>query len=56
MTSSFDLKLGGLARFAGGLARRQSQRSLERSLARLKELLEAPGAHDAEEEPAAEHQ
>ncbi len=55
LTSSFDLKLGGLARFAGAIVGRQAQRSLERSLARLKELLEAPGAHDAPEEPAAEH-
>jgi len=41
LTSSLDLELGGLARFAGGLVGRQTQRSLERSLARLKELLEA---------------
>jgi hypothetical protein len=31
-----------LLRFAGGLAAAQAQRSLEASLARLKELLETP--------------
>jgi carbon monoxide dehydrogenase subunit G len=40
LTSSFDLALAGLARFAGGIVSRQAQRSLERSLARLKEVLE----------------
>lgn len=40
LTSLLDLKLGGLLRFAGGVAAAQAQRSLERSLARLKELLE----------------
>ncbi len=40
LTSSLDVELGGLARFAGGLVGRQTQRSLERSLARLKLLLE----------------
>jgi len=41
LTSSLDLRLGGVLRFAGGLAGHQTQRSLERSLARLKELLES---------------
>ena len=41
LTSSLDLRLGGLARLAGGVASRQTQRSLEQSLARLKALLEA---------------
>lgn len=41
LTSSLDLQLGGLLRFAGGVAAGQAQRSLERSLARLKELLES---------------
>ena len=40
LTSSFDVKLGGLGRFAGGIVGRQTQRSVEQSLARLKELLE----------------
>ena len=55
LTSSFDLTLAGVFRFAGGLVGRQAQRSLERSLARLKEVLEATGSDDAEEEPASEH-
>jgi len=54
LTSSLELKLGGVLRFAGGLAAAQAQRSLERSLARLKELLEAPGADDTEQEPGTE--
>ncbi|HWH04809.1 MAG TPA: SRPBCC family protein [Gaiellaceae bacterium] len=41
VTSSLDLQLGGLLRFAAGAAAHQAQRSLERSLARLKELVEA---------------
>ncbi len=41
VTSSLELKLSGLLRFAGGLAAAQAQRSLEASLARLKELLQA---------------
>jgi uncharacterized protein YndB with AHSA1/START domain len=41
VTSSLELKLSGLLRFAGGLAASQAQRSLETSLARLKTLLEA---------------
>jgi len=41
LTSSLDLRLGGVLRFAGGLAAHQTQRSLERSLARLKKLLES---------------
>lgn len=40
LTSTLDLRLGGLLRFAGGLAASQAQRSLEQSLERLKELLE----------------
>jgi uncharacterized protein YndB with AHSA1/START domain len=40
VTSSLELKLSGLLRFAGGLAASQAQRSLEASLARLKQLLE----------------
>ncbi len=40
VTSSLELKLSGLLRFAGGLAASQGQRSLEQSLARLKQLLE----------------
>lgn len=54
LTSSLDLRLGGVLRFAGGLAAHQAQRSLEQSLARLKELLEAAGSDDAEEQPGAE--
>lgn len=54
LTSSLDLQLGGLLRFAGGVAGGQAERSLERSLARLKELLEAAGPDDAEQEPGAE--
>ena len=54
LTSSLDLQLGGLLRLAGGVAAAQAQRSLERSLARLKELLEAPGADDTEQEPGTE--
>jgi carbon monoxide dehydrogenase subunit G len=46
LTSSLELKLGGVLRFAGGLAAAQAQRSLERSLANLKELLEPSGPHD----------
>ncbi len=42
VTSSLELKLSGLLRFAGGLAAAQAQRSLQASLARLKELLQAP--------------
>jgi carbon monoxide dehydrogenase subunit G len=56
LTSSFDVQFGGLARFAGGLVARQTQRSLERSLARLKELLESSGSDDAEKEPDAEQE
>lgn len=41
LTSSLDLRLGGLLRFAGGLAATQAQRSLEQSFATLKELLQA---------------
>ena len=44
VTSSLDLQLGGLLRFAGGMAARQAQGSLERSLARLKQLVEAQPA------------
>jgi carbon monoxide dehydrogenase subunit G len=54
VTSSLDLRLGGLLRFASGVAAGQAQRSLDASLARLKELLEAPGAEHAEEEPGSE--
>ena len=54
LTSSLELKLGGLLRLAGGVAAVQAQRSLERSLARLKELLESPRSDDAEQEPGAE--
>ena len=54
VSSSLELELGGLLRLAGGLAAGQAQRSLERSLARLKELLEAAGSDDADEEPGAE--
>ena len=55
LTSSLDFQLGGLLRFAGGVAAHQAQRSLEQSLARLKELLESSGADDAEEQPGAQH-
>ncbi len=55
LTSSLELRLGGLLRFAGGVAGAQAQRSLEASLARLKQLLESPGPDDAEQEPGAEH-
>jgi carbon monoxide dehydrogenase subunit G len=41
LTSSLDLRLGGLLRFAGGVAAGQAQRSLDRSLVRLKTLLES---------------
>ena len=41
LTSSFDVRLSGLGRFAGGIVGRQMQRSVEQSLARLKEILEA---------------
>lgn len=41
LTSSVELKLGGLLRFAGGVAAAQAQRSLERSLAQLKTRLES---------------
>ncbi len=54
LTSTLDVQLGGLLRLAGGVATARAQRSLERSLARLKELLEAPGSDDAEEEPGTE--
>jgi uncharacterized protein YndB with AHSA1/START domain len=40
VTSSLDLELGGLLRFASGVAARQAQVSLERSLAQLKALVE----------------
>ena len=43
VTSSLDLRSAALFRFAGGVVGRQAQRSLERSLARLKELVEAEG-------------
>jgi carbon monoxide dehydrogenase subunit G len=46
VTSSLELHLGGLLRFASGIAAHQAQRSLEQSLACLKQLVEA-------EEPAA---
>lgn len=48
LTSSLELQLGGLLRLASGVAASQAQRSLERSLARLKELLESSGTDDAE--------
>jgi carbon monoxide dehydrogenase subunit G len=56
LTSSFDVKLGGLGRFAGGIVGRQMQRSVEQSLARLKDVLESetPGPDDAEQEPGGE--
>jgi carbon monoxide dehydrogenase subunit G len=54
LTSSLDLQLGGVLRFAGGIAATQAQRSLDKSLARLKELLEAPRADDADQEPRPE--
>jgi uncharacterized protein YndB with AHSA1/START domain len=41
VTSSIELQLGGLLRFASGIAARQAQHSLEQSLARLKQLVEA---------------
>jgi carbon monoxide dehydrogenase subunit G len=40
LTSTFDVKLSGLGRFAGGIVGRQTQRSVEQSLARLKDILE----------------
>lgn len=40
LTSTFDVRLGGLGRLAGGIVARQTQRSVEQSLARLKALLE----------------
>ena len=55
LTSSLELKLGGLLRLAGGVAAAQAQRSLEQSLARLKELLQPSGPDDAEQEPGTEH-
>ena len=56
LTSSFDVTLGGLGRFAGGIVSRQTKRSVRESLARLKELLESAGPDDAEEEPDAEQE
>lgn len=41
ITSSLDLRLSGLLRFAGGIASQHAQRQLQQSLTRLKELLEA---------------
>ena len=55
LTSTLELQLGGLLRFAGGIAGAQAQRSLDASLARLKQLLESSGPDDAEQEPGAEH-
>jgi uncharacterized protein YndB with AHSA1/START domain len=52
VTSSIELHLGGLLRFASGVAARQAQHSLEQSLARLKELVEAEEPAAAPPEPA----
>ena len=41
LTSSLDVQLSGLLRFAGAAVARGAERSLEASLRRLKELLEA---------------
>jgi uncharacterized protein YndB with AHSA1/START domain len=41
VTSALELRLGGLLRFASGVAARQAQHSLEQSLLRLKQLVEA---------------
>ncbi|HZG34274.1 MAG TPA: SRPBCC family protein [Gaiellaceae bacterium] len=41
VTSSLDLELGGLLRFAAPIAERKTQQALARSLQRLKELVEA---------------
>jgi carbon monoxide dehydrogenase subunit G len=51
VTSSLDLQLGGLLRFASGIAARQAQHSLEQSLARLKELVEAEVPREPREPP-----
>ncbi len=51
VTSSLDLQLGGLLRFASGIAARQAQHSLEQSLARLKELVEAEVPREPPELP-----
>jgi carbon monoxide dehydrogenase subunit G len=53
VTSSLELELGGLLRFASGIAGRQAQQSLERSLRRLKELVEAEPRGRAEPEATA---
>jgi uncharacterized protein YndB with AHSA1/START domain len=57
VTASIDLQLSGLLRFASGIAARQAQHSLEQSLARLKQLVEAetpigPVGHSDRAEPA----
>jgi carbon monoxide dehydrogenase subunit G len=52
VTSSLELQLAGLLRFASGIAERQAQHSLERSLARLKELVEAEVPPEPTEPPA----
>jgi carbon monoxide dehydrogenase subunit G len=44
VTSSLRLELGGLLRFAAPIAERKTQHALERSLQRLKELVEAEPA------------
>jgi carbon monoxide dehydrogenase subunit G len=48
LTSSLDLQLGGLLRLAGGVAGAQAQRSLERSLMQLKQLLEPSRPNDTQ--------
>jgi uncharacterized protein YndB with AHSA1/START domain len=57
VTSVLDLRLGGLLRFASGVAARHAQHSLEQSLARLKQLVEAEEpaepAEPADPDPAA---
>jgi uncharacterized protein YndB with AHSA1/START domain len=56
VTSALDLRLGGLLRFASGIAAHQAQRSLEQSIARLKELVEAeePAEPSERAEPVAD--
>jgi uncharacterized protein YndB with AHSA1/START domain len=53
VTSSLELQLGGLLRFASGIAARQAQHSLEQSLERLKRLVEdeQPGVERAIDAP-----
>ncbi len=56
LTVTVETRYRGLAaRLVAPVIGRQAQASLERSLANLRSLLEPAGAHDAPEEPRAEH-